>query len=110
MSFIDYLSGRQFGIYPSSPPPSYRRKSTSYFDIYTDEFNRALARESVNRFFHPPQPGMKNNFNNISNPLVYNRPHAEDAEKIFGIRAHACEKCLTTEALRVYFVDNQTRM
>jgi hypothetical protein len=74
MSFIDYLSGRQFGIYPSSPPPSYRRKSTSYFDIYTDEFNRALARESVNRFFHPPQPRMKNNFNNISNPLVFNRP------------------------------------
>jgi hypothetical protein len=33
VSFIDYLPGRQFGIYPSSSPPSYRRNSTSYFDI-----------------------------------------------------------------------------
>lgn len=50
LSFIDYLSGRQFGIYPPNSPPSYRRKSTSVFDIYMDELNRALARESVNRF------------------------------------------------------------
>ena len=54
LSFIDYMSGRQFGIYPPSSPPSYRRKSTSFFDIYADEFNRALAREAVNRFFHRP--------------------------------------------------------
>ena len=107
VSFIDYLSGRQFGVYPSTPPPSYRRKSSSFFDIYTDEFKRALARESVNRFFHPPQPRMKYNFNNIGNQLRLNRYHPEDAEKIFGIRAHACEKCLSTEALRVYFVDNK---
>lgn len=51
LSFIDYLSGRQFGIYPPNSPPSYRRKSTSVFDIYMDEFSRALARKSVNRFF-----------------------------------------------------------
>jgi hypothetical protein len=109
VSVMDYLSGRQSGFYPSSPPPSYRRKSTSFFDIYTDEFNRALARESVNRFFRPTQQRMQNNFNDIGNQLGFNRPHAEDAEKIFGIRAHTCEKCLTTEALRVYFVDNQNK-
>jgi hypothetical protein len=109
VSFIDYLSGRQSGFYPSSSPPSYGRRSTSFLDIYTDEFNRALARESVNRFFHPPQPGMKYNFNNIGNQLGHNRHHPEDSEKIFGIRAHACEKCLTTEALKVYFVDNQNK-
>ena len=51
VSFIDYLSGRQFGIYHLGPPPSYRRKSTSFCDIYADEFNRSLAREAVNRFF-----------------------------------------------------------
>jgi hypothetical protein len=108
VSFIDYLSGRQSGFYPSNSPPSYTRKTTSFFDIYKDEFNRALARESVNRFFHPPQPGMKNNYN-IGNQLGLNRHHPEDAEKIFGFRANACEKCLTTESLRVYFVDNQKK-
>jgi hypothetical protein len=108
VSFIDYLSGRQSGFYPSSSPPSYTRKTTSFFDIYKDEFNIALARESVNRFLDPPQPGMKNNFN-IGNQLGLNRHHPEDAEKIFGFRANACEKCLTTESLRVYFVDNQKK-
>ena len=107
--FIDYLSGRQFGIYPLSSPPSYKRKSTSYFDIYTDEFNRALARESVNRFFQPPQQRIQNNFNNIKNPSKANHYIPEDADKIFGFRAHDCEKCLTTEALEVYFVDNQIK-
>lgn len=109
VSFIDYLSGRQFGIYPSNSPPSYRRKSTSYFDIYTDELNRALARESVNRFFRPPQQRIQNNFNNIGNVLKANHYLPENADKIFGIRAHACEKCLTTEPLEVYFVDNQKK-
>ena len=108
-SFIDYLSGRQFGIYPSNSPPSYRRKSTSYFDIYTDELNRALAREAVNRFFRPPQQRIQNNFNNIGNVSKANHYLSENADKIFGIRAHACEKCLTTEPLEVYFVDNQKK-
>ena len=92
VSFIDYLSGRQFGIYPSNSPPPYRRKSTSYFDIYTDELNRALAREAVNRFFRPPQQRMQNNFNNIGNVSKANHYLPENADKIFGIRAHACEK------------------
>lgn len=51
---------------------------------------------------------MKKNFN-IGNQLGLNRHHPEDAEKIFGFRANACEKCLTTESLRVYFVDNQKK-
>jgi hypothetical protein len=109
LSFIDYLSGRQFGIYPPNSPPSYRRKSTSFLDIYTDEFNRALARESVNRFFQLPQQRIQNDFNNIGNPSKANDYLPYDADKIFGIRAYACEKCLTTEALGVYFVDNQQK-
>lgn len=109
LSFIDYLSGRQFGIYPPNSPPSYRRKSTSVFDIYMDEFNRALARESVNRFFQLPQQRIQNNFNNIGIPSKANHYLPDDADKIFGIRAHACEKCLTTEPLEVYFVDDQKK-
>lgn len=111
VSFIDYLSGRQSGFYPSSSPPSYERKSTSLFDIYADEFNRALVRESINRFFHPlPQSRMKNNFNNIVNPSRFNHYDPGDIDKIFGFRAHTCGKCLTTLALKVYFVDdNQTK-
>ncbi len=96
LRFIDYLSGRQFGIYPPNSPPSYRRNSTSFFDIYTDEFNRALARESVNRFFQLPQQRIQNNFNNIGIPSKPSHYLPDDADKIFGFRAHVCEKCLTT--------------
>jgi hypothetical protein len=109
VSFIDYLSGRQSGIYPSRSPPSYGRRSTSYFDIYADEFNRALARESVNRFFHPSQSGIKNNFNNVGNISRFDHHDPGEIDKIFGFRAHACGKCLTMEALKVYFVDNKTK-
>ena len=52
---------------------------------------------------------MKNNFNNNVNPSRLNHHVPVDIDKIFGFRAHACEKCLTTEALRVYFVDNQNK-
>ena len=110
VSFIDYLSGRQSGIYPSRSPPSYARRSTRYFDIYADEFNRALARELVSRFFHPlPQSGMKNNFNNVGNPPRFDHYDPGDIDKIFGFRAHACGKCLTRQPLKVYFVDNQKK-
>jgi hypothetical protein len=92
VSFIDYLSGRQWGFYPSSSPPSYGRKSTSFFDIYTDEFNRALARESVNRFFHRPPPGIKSNFNNNGNPSRLNHHLPVDIYKIFGFRLRQADE------------------
>ena len=52
---------------------------------------------------------MKNNFNNNVNPSRLNHHVPVDIDKIFGFRAHDCEKCLTTEALEVYYVDNQKK-
>ena len=53
VTFIDYLVGRQSGLYqPSSPPEHQKTKQKSYLDIYCEEFwkekARIIARQNVN--------------------------------------------------------------
>jgi hypothetical protein len=48
VSFVDYLLGRQWGVYRPNPRPTYRRKENK-FDIMNEEFLRQIARESASR-------------------------------------------------------------
>lgn len=47
--YIDYLVGRQSGLYPSSAQPehNYKEKKSSW-DVFNDEFWKEMARRTVN--------------------------------------------------------------
>ena len=45
VAYIDYIVGRQSGLYPPSSPPEYQNKGKkSYFDVFCEEFWREKAR------------------------------------------------------------------
>jgi len=48
VSYIDYLAGRNSGLYPPSAAPTYRRKTMTNNPLM-DEISRAAARELVHR-------------------------------------------------------------
>jgi hypothetical protein len=49
VSFVDYLLGRQWGIYRPNPRPTYQRKENNRSEIMNEEFLRQIARESARR-------------------------------------------------------------
>ena len=49
VSFVDYLLGRQWGIYLPNPRPTYQRKEESKTNIMNEEFLKQIARESASR-------------------------------------------------------------
>jgi hypothetical protein len=49
VSFVDYLLGRQWGIYMPNPRPTYQRKEENKMQIMNEEFLKQIARESANR-------------------------------------------------------------
>jgi hypothetical protein len=49
VSFVDYLLGRQWGIYRPNPRPTYHRKEENKFDVMNEEFLKQIARESASK-------------------------------------------------------------
>ena len=47
VSYIDYLVGRQSGLYTASSQPSYEKKERTGFDIFQEEFWKEAARRVV---------------------------------------------------------------
>ena len=47
--YIDYLVGRQSGLYPPSAQPEYQyREKKSNYDTFTEEFWKEMARKVAN--------------------------------------------------------------
>jgi hypothetical protein len=44
VTYIDYLVGRQSGLYLPSSPPDYQKKERSFLDIFNEEFWKEKAR------------------------------------------------------------------
>lgn len=45
VTYIDYIVGRETGLYPPSSPPLYQKKEKkSYFDVFNEEFWKERAR------------------------------------------------------------------
>jgi hypothetical protein len=49
VSFVDYLLGRQWGIYRPNPRPTYQRKEENKFDIMNEGLLKQIARDSASK-------------------------------------------------------------
>jgi hypothetical protein len=102
--FIDYLSGRNSGLYQQTSRPLYERRGIKEVDIFTEEYSRALAREKVHQMFHPSQQHGSQNFYNYANRSFYATDLISGKKgKVFGYRVIACDNCFTPHPVEVCF-------
>ena len=116
VTYIDYLVGRDSGIYLPRAPPTYEKKTEvnkkpkTYADIFTEEGMKEMARQSVSKAFNQPQI--------ISNRFVSNSPQLPqqlrqqyysfwgNPNDIFGLGMYICDKCLAMKPFKICFVGN----
>lgn len=112
VSFVDYIAGRQAGIYPNGLPPTYVKKNgvtgiptARPMDIMQKELLKALAWKSVNN---------KNPYDLAQQMLAYQAPSVPlfssqgfvlRSEDIFGFEVHPCEKCSTIKPIAICYAN-----
>ncbi len=125
VTFVDYLVGRNSGVYRASsrmraPTPNLRqfKRSTSNFDLLQAQTRKSatdfleLARQSARNFLiqKRQQPISATQEQLRPAPFSYSNfltPTGNENE-IFGFRGHTCSKCLMKEHLAVsYSIDNK---
>jgi hypothetical protein len=129
VSFVDYIAGRQAGIYHPGLSPTYVKKSsvtsipkTRSVDIVQNELLRALAWKSVNNkdSYHLPQQTpllnqqeilsnqfqafpMSYYYQSTSIPVFASQGFVPRSEDIFGFEMHLCDKCSTIKPIMICY-------
>jgi hypothetical protein len=102
VSYINYLVGRDSGLYTQSTPPTYQRKTMT--DSLMDELYREFAREVVRHAFIWPyliNPPYKN-----STIDQQPRPYYSFWTDIFGLGAYICTSCLAIKPFKLCCLEN----
>ena len=121
VSFVDYIAGRQAGIYPHGLPPTYVKKNsvtgipkTSPMAIMQKELFKALAWKSVNNkksYDLAQQMPFLNHqqifaYQDPSVPLFFSsQGFVPKSEDIFGFEVHLCEKCSTIRPITICYAN-----
>jgi hypothetical protein len=119
--FVDYLIGRQSGVYmPKFRPPFVKKNATktvTVMDTFKDELLKGFASKAINKALSSSQ--MQNhqfNFQGFSNngaPYFYPSQFFEPfhiiprPEDVFGFEIYVCKKCSSIEPIIVSFNDGQ---
>jgi hypothetical protein len=121
--FVDYLAGRQSGVYLPKFRPTFVKKNATktvtLMDTFKNEFLKTFASNAVNKALSssPMQNHQFLNFQRFGNngaPYFYPSqsyfeplciiPRPED---IFGLEIYVCKKCSSIEPIIVSFSDGQ---
>jgi hypothetical protein len=120
VSFVDYIAGRQAGVYPNGLPPTYVKKNSVAgipkarpMDIMQNELFKALAWKSVNNNSYDLAQQMP--FLNPQQMFAYQAPSVPlfsssqgfvlRSEDIFGFEVHRCEKCSTIKPIAICYAN-----
>jgi hypothetical protein len=118
---VDYIAGRQAGIYLNGLPPTYVKKNSITgipkarpMDIMQKELLKALAWKSVNNnksydlaqqmpFLNPQQMFA---YQAPSVPLFFSsQGFVLRSEDIFGFEVHPCKKCSTIKPIAICYAN-----
>jgi hypothetical protein len=102
LRFMDYISGRQAGLYPQSSNSTLRQKPfKSLFDVWCGEFIKEDARQKASRFNSISYPAWGQNapYANQSSesPDIHSLIDQQERVQVVGYSGHICEECLQIE-------------
>jgi hypothetical protein len=122
---IDYLVGRQSGVYLPKFRPTFVRKNATktvtVMDTLKGEFLKAVASKAVNKILYPSSSApFQFNHQYLSNfqgfgsngapylyPSQFQLHFIPGPEDVFGFEIHVCKKCSSIEPIVVSFSDGQ---
>jgi hypothetical protein len=118
--FVEYVAGRNSGIYLPASPSTYEHKEKNPSDIWKEEFRmwkenyyRSAARQMFNNFFNRNIPvaaaslHQRHSSNNNDDNQVEPYDLWTGSEKVFGIEASVCVKCLSIQLDLVCFSEKE---
>ena len=99
LHFMDYISGREAGLYPQSSSSKPRQKTfMSFFDVWCGEFIKEDARLKASRFNSISYPTWGQNVAhaNLSSesPDIHSLIDQQERVQVVGYSGHICEECL----------------
>jgi hypothetical protein len=99
LHIMDYISGRQAGLYPQSSSSAPRQKTfMSFFDVWCGEFIKEDARQKASRFNSISYPAWGQNVayanQSSESPDIHSLIDQQERVQVVGYSGHICEECL----------------
>ena len=104
LHIMDYISGRQAGLYPQSSSSAPRQKPfMSFFDVWCREFIKEDARQKASRFNSISYPAWGQNVTyanqSSESPDIHSLIDQQERVQVVGYSGHICEECLQIDLL-----------
>ncbi|HEY3527149.1 MAG TPA: hypothetical protein VGK47_13190 [Nitrososphaeraceae archaeon] len=103
LRFMDYISGRQTGLYPQSSDSTLRQKPfKSLFDVWCGEFIKEDARQKASKLNSVSYPAWGQNAPYANQSSESPDTHSlieQERVQVVGYCGHICEECLQIDLL-----------